>query len=83
MLSPGHTVGQRPQDANTWEHVHLGMCAAKGVQSMAMAGAGYFLYLTNNRNSWTEEFQKVVFQNIQVKALWMTSITIETLFSVT
>lgn len=83
MLSPGHTVGQRPQDAYTWGQVHLGMCAAKDVRSMAMAGAGYFLYLTNNRNSWSEKFQKVVFQNIQVKALGMTSITIETLFSIT
>ena len=38
MPAPGHTAQERPQDVSTWARVHLGMCAAWGVQAMAMAG---------------------------------------------
>lgn len=67
MLPSGHTVGQGPQDTYTCGHAHLGMCAAKGLQTMTMAGAGYFLYLDNERNSWSENFWKVVFRTSKLK----------------
>lgn len=75
MPAPGHTAQQRPRDVYTWAHVHLGMCAVWGVQAMAMAG----VRISSVPDQWQKFLEWKIpessFQNTQVKALWMTSIT--------
>ena len=75
QLGRGHST-HIPRDTYTWGHVIMGCVQLRVCKPWQEAwhGAGYFLYWANDRNSWRKKIAESSFQNIQVKALWMTSI---------